>query len=460
MKKRILALCGIGIVSIALASCGGNKEITYEEEKITVPTEKGNKVDNLNLIITNAWSAYSIELNSTMSFSEVFEQLYGRSYQLNHTSDNRKFKNINKITKKYEASNTFTFDSNLGFIFTDNESVDNVSYSYFDICYEKNIDNKNMKINDYYSSLNYEKIKANDGNKNISSISMDIDKTAGCFESTVQNDVTTEKVKKASKTLEKISIQNESAFSNTNNNSSTNKKYFIEASEKSTDSNYGYEYIGRSNKTGEVYYSISEEFIGNSGTNEDVYISYMFDANLSSLYEASYELTDKYIILKTKCDYTKEIDDIASRKVYNVSKDQLWGEKKKEILKLIENDYKGSSSEYEIWISHTGDNLYFDYYKASINTIYNIDRVYEESDFTSDPLYQSYLGGYIRTDPYGYKDYVGKKIVKKGNSSTYREMSTLEDNYDKKMNDLYAECEKDNAYKDLVFKPYYNPILF
>ena len=45
------------------------------------------------------------------------------------------------------------------------------------------------------------------------------------------------------------------------------------------------------------------------------------------------------------------------------------------------------------------------------------------------------------------------------NGLTYKEISTLDNTYNKKMNDLYAECEKDNAYKDVVFKPY-NPSLF
>lgn len=437
MKKRILTLCGVGIASIALASCGGNKEITYEEESVVVPTEKGNKIDNLDkTYYPNKYSSFDLSINSNMSFLEVFKELGGLSYQINGTNNNIKYKNITKSVNKYEAINTFTFENSLGFIFKDKESTDNVNYSCTDLYYEKNTDYGNIKVNNYYSYLNYIKTKSSDDFETSNTLTKYSGQNAGYFESTKENNVTIEKIKNASKTSNEINDEHKKSFSNDNINSNSNKKYYIEATEKSTDSNYDKEYVGRSNKIGNIFYSISEEYIGNSASSTYVSINSMFSFKLSSLYETSYELTDKYIILKSKCNFTDEIYNMASNE--------------DEINKLIQNDYKGSSSEYEIWILHTGNDLVFDYYKESINTVYNIDKIYEESDFASFSSY-SYT--------YGYEDYIGKKTVKKGNTLTYKEISTLDNTYNKKMNDLYAECEKDNAYKDVVFKPY-NPSLF
>ena len=448
MKKRLLSIGGVALAGIALASCSGGK-ITYTEITPESISEKGNTVSEVHIDLKGSYGReIKYDLNNQMKFSEVAEALEG-SFS-NYVGDEiSAYSYSYKKADDYTSENDYEFKSSVGFIPKGKETVKSESYSSLEEYKKVTTADKSTTTRVYKSSLMYQKNDSSTSNSNTSTVYKYEVKNAKDYKIT-SGDVVEEDMKYAYSSSTEMNGSAKSKKENGTTTTSSSKSYYISASEKSTDTDYDkvYESYDIENKD-EVTYEISSTHGINVNTFSSSYsvsISSAYNANLDDLYTTSYELTDKYIILKGDCNFTQEVYEKAYAKA--VAKHLLpsSAQIKDELNALIEGEYKGSKSSCELWIKYDKKSIGFAYYKLDYTTNYNISRQYEASDFTSEFGYDAEA-----KYAYDYKDLVGKQFNKKGKSSSVLTISTSENGFDDKTNKLFTNCEKDNDYKDLKF---------
>ena len=444
MKKRILSICGVALVGITLASCGKGG-ITYSEIKVNTPSEKGNAVESVEAKTTGAYGRdITYSLNNKMTPEEVIDALSGSfsAYlPLKENAYNYSYKQISN----YTAENDYGVDSNYGYYLKGKETVNTEMYSskeyYRKSDYIKSDSSTDPKI--YKADANYVKTNNTRDNVTENTIIKSDAKKANVFTSNVSTDVTENTMKFASSIETETVVNSKATRGSANGSQNSKQSYYISASEKSTDDTYGYKYVGYDLKNEEtVSYQIGAHYGFETNTlSEDNFatqsyrVSNFYNDEISNLYTFSYELTDKYIILKSDFNFTDEVYNAAFTKSLTGSNLAT------ELKTLMETDYKGSKSSYEIWLAYTEKSIGYAYYKADTLTNYNISKVYEKSDFLEFEFEEN-----------NYTDLIGKTYNKKGKVSETTIVSTLTDGYESKINDLFSYCEKNNDYKDIKFK--------
>ncbi len=443
MKKRILSICGVALVGITLASCGKGG-ITYSEIKVNTPSEKGNAVESVEATTTGAFNrVITYSLNNKMTPEEVIDALSG-SFSAYLPTKESAYNYSSKQISNYTAENDYGVDSNYGYYLKGKETVNTEMYSskeYYIKSDSLSSTNPTSKI--YKADVNYVKTNNTQDDKTVNSIIKSDAKKVNVFDSNTSNDVTERTMKFASSTETETVINSKATRGSANGSQNSKESYYISASEKSTDDTYGYKYVGYDLKNEET---VSYQILSNYGFESNMLSSDYFDTQsyrvsnfyndeISNLYTFSYELTDKYIILKSDFNFTDEVYNAAFTKSLTGSNLAT------ELKTLMETDYKGSKSSYEIWLAYTNNSIGYAYYKADTLTNYNISKVYEKSDFLEFEFEEN-----------NYTDLIGKTYNKKGKVSETTIVNTLTDGYENKINDLFSYCEKNNDYKDIKFK--------
>ena len=439
MKKRILSICGVALVGITLASCGKGG-ITYSEIKVNNPSEKGNAVESVEVTTKGAYGRdITYSLNNKMTPEEVIDALSG-SFNAYLPIKESAYNYSSKQISNYTAENDYGVDSNYGYYLKGKETVNTEMYSSKEY-YIKSDSFNDQKI--YKADVNYVKTNNTRDNVTENTIIKSDAKKVNVFTSNESTDVRETTMKFASSTETETVVNSKATRASANGSQNSKESYYISASEKSTDDTYGYDYVGYDLKNEEtVSYQISSNYGFESNMLSSDYfdtqsyrVSNFYNDEISNLYTFSYELTDKYIILKSDFNFTDEVYNAAFTKSLTGSNLAT------ELKTLMETDYKGSKSSYEIWLAYTEKSIGYAYYKADTLTNYNISKVYEKSDFLEFEFEEN-----------NYTDLIGKTYNKKGKVSETTIVSTLTDGYENKINDLFSYCEKNNDYKDIKFK--------
>lgn len=457
MKKRLLSICGVAVAGLALASCSGNSNISYSEMVVNTPSEKGSAVDTVSVKDVNDWvEEVNISINNKMTFAEIVTALKENSYTNFVGKDTIAYNYSLKTISDYTAENDYTFNE-FGFFAKGKENVKAESYTSSETYLKKDLeeDTKNGTYRTYKSSLSYQKSNRSENDMSENSLVKLETKQAKEYKYNETSTETSEDLKYAYYSNQEYAADANAKRTKMSGSSSVISSYYVSGSEKSTEEDYGGKYTAYDPfKEENVSYTIDASYgmnININGTFDNVDVTELFNSNITDLYTTSYELTDKYIILKSDFNFTEEVYTKAYGKATLSSLSSLsltvdGAKLKEEIDKLMASEYKGSTTSYEVWLKYDESSIAFAYYKCEETTCYNIDKTYEESDFTSTL-------GYDAETKYtkDYKDLVGKKYVKKGKTTKTIKRSTSDAGYEDKINNLFSECQKDNDYKDLVF---------
>ena len=426
MKKKVLLTSLLAVTTIVLASCGNNN-VSYNKIKVSKPNDKGAKVSSIDkeYEIGNK----ELKINDKMQFSEIYDAVYDVSYMFStyHEENTPEYISQYELRKiNYQESNILNVNYPYGFSLNTETTVEE-RYNAND--FYKNVSETDTKYNSevYKYSLKYDNKKINNNNSEFNTVSKEEIKELSKFESNINDNITTE-------TLEHG--YNESNYSNINikyDNDyqkvklKTSNGYYINASESSNDDNFDATYYGIDKNDQDVEYTISDK-------SEDFYynitqsISNLYRKSYDEFYNTSYELTEKYIILKTECRFTDEIYD------ESIISDSI-----------LKSDYNGSNQQIEVWLTYNTDGLYLAYYKSSSITYYNVNNTYTEG----------YINAYKSYDFYDdMKKIIGKTYSKKGTKAYECEISTFSnDKIENKFKSGFNYCKNNNDYKDIKFIP-------
>ena len=206
---------------------------------------------------------------------------------------------------------------------------------------------------------------------------------------------------------------------------------YINAQENSEEEYYNKPYSGYDPKTtNNVTYSISDDTDSYRYSLDlyEVSLDSFYNSDLKDYFTTSYELTDKYIILKSEHDYENIL-------VSDNSKLEI-GKRNNDVTK----------ASYELWIDYSDDNFGYVYYKG-----------YEESKIIKSGIYQS-----SDFENYSSKAFYNDLLEHVGESYRYeetykeeREISTFAlGNEASKVNNFIEKAKKNNDYKNIKFYPF------
>lgn len=455
MKKRLLPICSIALVGIVLASCGGNTNtgnISYTKIHPEALSDKGNSVTHVNIVASGSTYGltYNYDLDNQMKFDEVAEELSGDFY--NYVgNDVSAYSYSNKIIKDYTIENDYKFINSIGFVPMDKEVVKSELYESSELYRKRTSSNGTTTTRAYQRNLEYLSADLLDSSENVNSVTKIETKSAKEYSYT-SGIPTIEEMKYAYSLENDTTMDAKSQTNKGNANTYISKSYYIGAKEQSDYKNYDKTFISYDKANEEtVSYTISLDYglnLKEFSANYGITIRDIYNSSFPDLYTTSYELTENYIILKTFCNFTKEVYDKAysnaDSKYISPSSSQI----EEELKTLIDGEYKGSKSNCELWLKYNSESIKIAYYNADFTTNYNINKQYEESDFTSQSGYYP-----VQKYVYEYKDLVGKQYTKKGKASNSITISISEKGFEDKINNLFSSCEKNNQYKDLNFIP-------
>lgn len=430
MKKAFISVAGLALATMVLASCSNNS--------LKAP-KKGKAVDSIKL----KYDSEEIEIKKDDKIEDVINSIFSEQYSVfldyNAIADNKAsigYKSLEKSTNKFKEEN----------------GVQKYGTSFDKRSYSSNYE----LINDSYG---YYEFESND------------DFLKNYISSSVKSNIT-DTIDKAKSTSKRNGLD---VFVGTRKLS--NDKYDIKVGtyNKGTSKNTGKDNHEKGNESRKIneytyvkdtydaddYTAYSETHYGNKGDNEYSYSysNYPFDIHVSGfwgidsddvyditykdLYEsASFELTDKEIIFKTKSviigdifDYIYTVGDS-----YNTDEEFIQA-----IKKAADNEFKGSYIENEVWISYDSENFdkkgfTYSYKKTTEYSKYKI-----EYEWTKEKL--EGIGQYNEIT----KSYVGKKYRKEGSSKEVEIKVTNSLSYDKKMDNLFTKAEKNNVYDGIYF---------
>ena len=216
---------------------------------------------------------------------------------------------------------------------------------------------------------------------------------------------------------------------------------YLDKTEKKSDSNFNAIHEGKDDN-GNLYSYTITRFCHHQ---EDCQIfqydselsSIFFDGEYEDLYKASFELTNKYIILKIKYDFS--IDTWCYAGDENFTDAQMV----KKIKELQRKEFKGSYSQYEIWISYDMKSE-TDSSVVVPSCVYcsckEVSKYNTKDDITKELLERNNI------DIEKYGSYIGKKYIRKGSRERIYQAKYNNKNYESKINKLKDECKKNNIF--------------
>lgn len=458
MKKVCLSIGAIMLSGLVLASCSLGSGSSVKKLSISKPKDKGNSVSEINTkVMDYSFGLSTVDLNikSDDKFEDVLDALpsningaYTReqsdsgvvtskinykknsSTDVNATQTNKYYKD--EIYKKYSTVTNMASTSE--------------AYMKHVMDGDKlSIEGYNDNVNSTESSETFDSLKAY--SKDYSQ-----DKIAGYY----KEDSSSVKTREAKVgTFELEEEKTSSKTGNLNDEKSNKKSVYKYVNDKETedDDDYGYQHYGY--KDLEMYeYEISD-FQYNlmaypEGVDLDTYFetTYAFDEEYKDYFDYSFELTDKYVILKGSYTFSEMVVPIAQSLLPKDATDAQLVEK---VKSLLNKECKGTKTTFELWFDYTKPSMYSE-------DIYDIQCVYAKKESTSkinltatydDNYFNSYVSDSISDE---IKDKIkGTKYTLK---ATIKEASELifatDEDYSNKISKFLDKCEKNNIFKDMI----------
>ena len=429
MKKAIISLGAILFSGVLLASCSSTKTLSKPN--------KGKAVDSVSFKTDDG----DIEIKKNDKYEDIVEKF--DCYYLDiYSKDNAYgFESVetdkSNITEKNYVDTVYSGYSSKYAIFNSYTAKD--TSSYYKNLYRKAVVNSDgTEITSYFESTSTETGEIKSDNYSEKYNNSEKEGYAG-YEASNSTNYTVD-AGKYEITKEK---KKTSSFKSEDVDNTKNLYQYLDKTEKKSDPDFGSEYRGY-DKNGESYSyritSFCDDINANTGS---FYHFFVVDTDgYDELYKASFELTDKYIILNIKLDYTTEMRSYAMKELEDDTSSKMVDKLKE----LRDKEFKGSYSQYEIWISYdmkSDDNSNivvptYVYYSSKEVNKYNI-----EKEITKDYLEKNNL------DAEAYKSYIGKKYTKKGTDESSYQAKYNDKNYDSKIKSLKNKCKKNNIFDDL-----------
>ena len=459
MKKAYFSLGAILFSTVLLASCNAGSGISVNKPK------KGMPVDKVEFLTGDYGAPIEISIRKSDSFLDVYNAL-GNYYDIGLLTDieyvnSRKSAWSQKRTVKGDYKHTNYYREEQDIIvknYKSNYDVKLEEDSFFEGSYTQEVGSTNYKYeNNYY-------------NKKITSVSTksaydglvtkrNVNTEEGIVGTTIDkksSNGTTRVVDVGNYTILNSNYTDNNLGRKTTNKNSLKEYFYVNEYDNSNDPNYGCNYEGYG-KDDEYYsYSLADYFEGDMADrlffyNNSVELSELYNTDYSELYTCSFELTDKYIILKSKTTYFEDIyleaynyftrmdiTDYDSKDILNKMKD------------LYNKKYKGSFEERELWINYTHiyenyeeyHQLICDYYKDTVKYNENYDGTYDDEYFKLNLITNEDTKNKLK----------GIKYSVKSSSTESNEIATNTLSYNSKFNKMKNKCIKNNIYSKIDMK--------
>lgn len=427
MKKAIISLAALAFTGVVLASCSNSS--------IKAP-KKGKAVESIELTKDNN----TISFNKSDSFDDVFEKIYHATYGrvfLKAEEESFSFKQIETLKSVIKKTNSFDNDKDNIYDKVKLENSANISNEVYAKMHQENENDISAELYTYEGKkssikVSYDKYKeaTKENSKDIvagymkfkdNKYSIDGGKYVKNSETYTYNE--NHMYNKDKVNDEEYTYLNDSITVTPPDYSDLSKNYVAYKGDKK----YSYNYSN---------YLPVESYQSN---NYSLYLGEFYEDEYKDFYETSFELTDKEIILKTKTHLTYDLFNY-----YYEKKDRTKSTKTEDedLQDIIDNEYKGSYIQREIWISYDTD---FDGFTYSYFSEEGVSKTNIEFEWTKEYI-ETLNSNKLITDAY-----IGKKYTEKGNSKATRKIIATSTNYNKKIDSFIKKAKKNNAFEGLHF---------
>ncbi len=449
MKKRILGLTVLALSALSLASCGGTNSTPIDKgSSVDSITFKNNKNEDVTIKKTDSYKEMISKLDSLQYIAvqdenggKPFKEKY--SYKKSEELTNVVSCEVEKdsdgdIVPKYDSYTTGTIKTTRSIDFTQ-ESYDYLYECLFtmtDIDYKLNEEydlksgkvssNKNDSYNNQGLYLNFTGDYSNGGSIEVATTAID---SANMLYSNSDSTIDLEKDHKSTYFKGDYNASGEEG----NYDELMNEAY--KASDKDItfrprSINYLKSYASSKNPSG--YDWVVADII------DDNYIS----SNFKDYYDLSFELTDKYIVIKNKFN-----TDIRAASMYDESGETT---NLTEFLKPFE----GSYSYMEVWLDYNnifiGEEIIGGIHRYSMGYAYykydNVQKVKNEYVYTEDDT--------SRKETLEELGLIGKTATNAYVDETHIEVSLLDisrDEINNKKNEFINKCKNNNFLTEYNF---------
>ena len=444
MKKVYFSMGAMLLAGVVLASCGNSSSLSKPK--------KGKAVDSVDIKVGSfSLSDYDLKIEKNSENKDVFPKFID-SYLVGYKSDVFDYaggelaysmvatENTTYTGTNYLDASNYLLHKNLKVKVSGKTSKE----GYISINQES--ENKSSSKS-YYNSKTSFKMNMNYGDMSTKQIRNEVKTFGGDLGSSTKDLVTSNNYDFG--VYEKNSneyVTNSFGMKQSEKESEETYKYFNKT-EKSTDEDYGKRYYGY-DKSGQYQnYKLLE--LGNYPyeIQDSVTAFDSYSEEYKDLYEASFELTDKYIILKSKVNCTdaiaREADAYFNKQGISATAEQFVSK----VNEIREEKYKGSYTEYEIWLSYfttLKDEpdchlITCDYYKKKEVSKVNYSGTYDDAYFEEHGITKDEVKDLAK----------GKKYTLKGSSIEITEYAANNKKFDSKIKNFKKKAEKNNIFKDM-----------
>ena len=422
MRKKLFGILGLSALAVlSLSSC--DKEEKIEKLDVVQPTEKGKTVDSIETT--------EISVNNKMTFAEIIESLSNSidvvpNYNYYRSNLVEKDNNVSSNYVNFDDKSSYgDYKTSFAMVNSSSEYENTECIDFYNNkVVAENGYNVESYSHNYFDSKSILKIDNNKSTRNDKNDTFQVTK----YNTKQENGVTYEKLERGYYYNNLHDIEASNGY--TTIMKSKNGSY-INAQENSEEEYYNKPYSGYDPKTtNNVTYSISDDTDSYRYSLDlyEVSLDSFYNSDLKDYFTTSYELTDKYIILKSEHDYENIL-------VSDNSKLEI-GKRNNDVTK----------ASYELWIDYSDDNFGYVYYKG-----------YEESKIIKSGIYQS-----SDFENYSSKAFYNDLLEHVGESYRYeetykeeREISTFAlGNEASKVNNFIEKAKKNNDYKNIKFYPF------
>ncbi|MBQ9900092.1 MAG: hypothetical protein IJM36_03065 [Acholeplasmatales bacterium] len=427
MKKAIISLAALAFTGVVLASCSNSS--------IKAP-KKGKAVESIELTKDNN----TISFNKSDSFDDVFGKIYDATHgtvSLKAEEESFSFKQIETLKSVIKKTNAFDNNNDNIYDKVKLENSANISNEVYAKMHQENENDISAELYTYEGKktsikVSYDKYKeaTKENSKDIVAGYMKFKDNKYSIDggNYVKNSVTYTYNENHMNNKEKVNDEeytylNDSITVTPPDYSDLYKNYVAYKGDKK----YSYNYSN---------YLPVESYQPN---NYSLYLSDFYEDEYKDFYETSFELTDKEIILKTKTHLTYDLFNYYYEKKARTESTKTEDE---DLHDIIDNEYKGSYIQREIWISYDTD---FDGFTYSYFSEEGVSKTNIEFEWTKEYI-ETLNSNKLITDAY-----IGKKYTEKGNSKSTHKIIATSTNYNKKIDSFIKKAKKNNAFEGLHF---------
>lgn len=459
MKKLFFSLGAILFSSVLLASCNAGSGISVNKPK------KGMPVDKVEFLTGDYGAPIEISIRKSDSFEDVYNTL-GNYYDIGLLTDieyinSRKLGWSQKASVKadFKATNYYRDDENI----IVKKYKNNIKYSleedaYFEGSYTPESGTENYKEEGNYYNKKITNISTKtsyDGLDSNRKVYQEIG-IAGYLLQKKSNNGITRVVDLGNYNNSNYKYLTETLSDKNIDEGSLNEYYYVNEYDNSNDPNYGATYEGYDKDDKHYSYSVSDYFDGDMADelffyNNSKELSSLYNPEYSSFYTCSFELTDKYIIIKTKTTFFEAIYDETINYFTRLDKtDYDEDDITNKMKELYDKKYKGSYSEQELWINYTHlyentdnyHNLTCDYYKNTTKNYDDYSGTYDDEYFKLNLITNEDVQNSLR----------GIKYSVKSSAVESYEIATNTLSFNSKYNKMKNKCKKNNIYSKIDMK--------